>query len=127
MSVAILLVTHEHIGRDLLAVAGRVLNEVVSNMDCVEVPMDTDTEEAKNDIQQALDRLSTSEGILILTDSYGSTPCNVASKFVNDRTMLVSGVNLPMIIRLMNYRTLDLEEIKEAAVIGGMQGIASKK
>ena len=126
MSVALLLVTHKNIGNDLLMITSSILNDELKNTTCVEVPMDADIDGMKRQIANALTNLSTDEGVLILTDSYGSTPCNIANEFLDnkDRT-LVSGLNLPMLIRVMNYRSLPLAELKEVAIEGGKHGITS--
>ena len=126
MSVALLLVTHSNIGTDMLRITSSIMNEKPHNVACIEVPMDADTENMKNKVANAMSTLSTENGILILTDSYGSTPCNIASDFTDgENTVLVSGLNLPMLIRTMNYRSLSLAELKDAAIEGGRQGIIS--
>lgn len=127
MSVALLLVTHKHIGNDMLMITSSILNDELNNTACVEIPMDADIESMKNRVARTLATLSTDEGILILTDSFGSTPCNIANAFLdNKNSSLVSGLNLPMLIRIMNYRSLPLAELEQVAVEGGKQGIKSK-
>ena len=126
MSVALLLVTHRNIGNDMLMITSSILNDELNNTACVEIPMDADIDSMKHKIADALTELSTDEGVLILTDSYGSTPCNIASEFLDrqNRT-LISGLNLPMLIRVMNYRSLPLAELEEVAIEGGKHGITS--
>jgi len=126
MSVALLLVTHKNIGNDMLMITSSILNDELKNTTCVEIPMDADIDGMKQQIANALSTLSTDEGVLILTDSYGSTPCNIANEFLDSKNRaLVSGLNLPMLIRVMNYRTLPVEELKEVAIEGGKHGITS--
>jgi PTS system ascorbate-specific IIA component len=127
MSVALLLVTHEHIGNDMLAITGSILNNELNNTACVEIPMNADINNMKHQVETALTGLSTDDGVLILTDCYGSTPCNIANEFLDsNNTALVSGLNLPMLIRIMNYRSLPLDKLKEIAIEGGKRGITSK-
>ncbi len=127
MSVALLLVTHEHIGNDMLAITGSILNDELNNTACVEIPMNADIDKMKRQVATVLTGLSTDDGVLILTDSYGSTPCNIANEFLDsDNRTLVSGLNLPMLIRIMNYRSLPLDKLKEIAIEGGKHGITSK-
>lgn len=126
MSVAVLLVTHEHIGNDMLSITASILNDELKNTACVEIPMDADTNQIAQLVTAVLDNLTTDEGVLILTDSYGSTPCNIAKEFLNhEHRTLVSGLNLPMLIRIMNYRLLPLDELKDIAIEGGKRGITS--
>jgi PTS system mannose-specific IIA component len=127
MSVALLLVTHEHIGNDMLAITGSILNDELNNTACVEIPMNADIDNMKHQVANALNELSTNDGVLILTDSYGSTPCNIANEFLDSKNRsLVSGLNLPMLIRIMNYRSLPLDELRDIAIEGGKHGITSK-
>lgn len=126
MSVAVLLVTHEHIGNDMLSVTASILNDELKNTTCVEIPMDSESNQIAKCVTVALDNLATDEGVLILTDSYGSTPCNIAKKLLNhEHRTLISGLNLPMLIRIMNYRSLPLDELKGIAIDGGKSGITS--
>ena len=125
MSVALLLVTHGSIGNDMLKVTGTILNEDFFNTACIGIPTSSDTEKMKQRITNALNSLSTSEGVLILTDSYGSTPCNIATEFLDQERILISGLNLPMLVRIMNYRLLPLNELKHIAVDGGKRGITT--
>ena len=127
MSVAILLVTHEPIGNDMLKIISAIMNDDIENTACIDIPMDPDTEITTHQIETALNDLATEDGVLILTDSYGSTPFNLAAKFIHkEDRILVSGLNLPMLIRIMNYRTLSLDELKDKAVEGGIRGITAR-
>lgn len=126
MSVALLLVTHKNIGNDMLMITSSILNDEFNNTACIEIPMDSNTDAKKLQIADAISRLSTEEGVLILTDSYGSTPCNLANEFLDSKNRgLVSGLNLPMLIRIMNYRSLPLAELQQVALDGGKHGITS--
>ena len=126
MSVALLLVTHKNIGNNMLKITRAILNDELNNTDCVEIPMDADIDIMKRQVANTLSELSTDEGVLFLTDSYGSTPCNIAQEFLASKNRsLVSGLNLPMLIRVMNYRSLPLAELNKVAIEGGQYGIMS--
>ena len=61
---------------------------------------------------------------LVLTDVFGATPCNVAQRLVDGaRSRLVTGVNLPMLLRAVSYRAEPLDAVVDRAVAGGTQGI----
>lgn len=125
MSVALLLITHNNIATSLIEVATTIVNHTPDNIAYIEVPMDAPIEPVEESVQEKLSQLDTSEGILILTDMYGGTPSNIAFKFTQqDNTCLISGLNLPMLVRIMNYRNLPLNELSEKTISGGKKSIS---
>jgi len=124
MSVALLFVTHKNIAGSLIEVASSIVNNAPENFACIEVPMDTPTDAMETTISRQLEQLDRNEGMLILTDMYGGTPSNIANKFLRQKnTRLISGLNLPMLVRIMNYRDLPLTELSEKTLSGGKQSI----
>ena len=68
--------------------------------------------------------LDSGSGVLVLTDMYGGSPSNMASKVVvPGKVEAVCGVNLPMLIRVLTYRERDLQTIVTKAVSGGCEGV----
>jgi mannose PTS system EIIA component len=62
--------------------------------------------------------------VLVLADVFGATPCNVAQKLVDgQRSRLVAGVNLPMLLRAVTYRHEPLDALVQRAVAGGTAGV----
>jgi mannose PTS system EIIA component len=60
----------------------------------------------------------------VLTDIFGATPSNVAQKLVDGvKSRLITGVNLPMLLRSVSYRTETLDALVSRAVVGGTQGV----
>ena len=127
MSVAILLVTHENIANDLLKISQSILNQTIDNIAFLEAPMSLPLESVMNDATQKLSSIKTEEGLLILTDLVGSTPFNVATKLKSQQTkaIVVSGLNLPMLLKIANYRNLNIKELADKAVIGGQSAIST--
>ena len=124
MNVALLLVSHKGIASSLLDAATRIVNDKPSNIAYVEIPMDAPIDTMRKNIRDQLDKFDKNKDILILTDIYGGTPSNLASCFIlNDKIQLVSGVNLAMIIKAINYRSLPLTELVEKIIEGGRQSI----
>jgi PTS system ascorbate-specific IIA component len=71
-----------------------------------------------------LARLAGVQGVLVLTDIFGATPSNVAQKLVDGvKSRLITGVNLPMLLRAVSYRNETLDALVSRAVIGGTQGV----
>ena len=125
MSVALLLVSHKGIASSLLDIAASIVNDTPVNMAYVEVPMDAPVDAIRKQIQEKLDGFEQNKEVLILTDIYGGTPSNLASYFISsEKTQLVSGLNLAMIIKAINYRGLPLAELIEKIIQGGRQSIA---
>lgn len=125
MSVGVLLVTHNGVGPDLLKCASRVLPIMPLKVDFLEVPWEGPaTEILASSLRSLLRELDEGQGVLILVDLYGSTPANVARKIEPGRQVRrVYGVNLPMLLRVLNYPQLDLDGLAEVAVEGGRAGV----
>ncbi|NCA69011.1 MAG: PTS sugar transporter subunit IIA [Sphingobacteriia bacterium] len=125
MSVGILLITHVPLGNDLVRIASRVLGACPPGVEAMEVINDVPCDRLIRDAGARLERLDTGDGVLILTDLYGSTPANVAVAMLagHARVRVVAGVNLPMVLRALNYAGLDLDAVAEKAVQGGRSGV----
>ena len=73
---------------------------------------------------EQLARVPQVTGVLVLTDIFGATPSNVAQKLVDGvKSRLITGVNLPMLLRSVSYRGETLDALVSRAVIGGTQGV----
>ena len=124
MSIALFFITHEGIASNLLAIGEAIVQKPNSNLSYAEVPMDSPTEQIVIDVEQKITSLATTDGIFFITDVYGSTPSNIAQQLaVKYKTNLISGVNLPMIIRLLHYREEKTESLLEKALDGAHLGI----
>ena len=125
MSVGILLITHEGIGSALVAAATRLLGQLPLRAEALEVPYDADAEALLPIASAAVRRVDGGAGVLVLTDLYGATPSNLAAKVAQLGTSVrrVSAVNLPMLLRIMNYADLDLEALPAVAAAGGRNGV----
>jgi PTS system ascorbate-specific IIA component len=124
MGVGILLVSHNQIGEQLINTARQMLAANTLPAKVISIQ----TQDCPEDISAVLDveltKLDQGQGILILTDMYGSTPSNIACA-VSDRNdiRIISGLNLPMLIRVLNYPNVGLDELEEKAISGGKEGI----
>lgn len=124
-SVGVLLVTHGRLGRFFLDTLGDMLQgELRLAVEVLEVRRVQDTELLTRDGQRMIDRLDSGSGVLVLTDAFGSTPSNIATRLAAPgRTRVLAGLNLPMLVRVFNYPHLALDALAEAAVEGGRRGI----
>ncbi|AXK71389.1 PTS fructose IIA subunit family protein [Lysobacter sp. TY2-98] len=125
MAVGILLVTHEGIGSALRSVAERLLTPLPLRVEVFEVAFDADPDVALPSASAALRRADSGDGVLVLTDVFGATPANVASRLARLGTPIrrVSALNLPMLLRVLNYAELDLDALPAVAVAGGRNGV----
>ena len=123
MSVGLLILTHNDIGQSLYNTAIAVIGSATLPTQVLVASMDCDIDEMLQQVRSSLQRLNNGEGVLILTDMYGATPSNIASELLNPERVLVSGVNLPMLVRVMNYPKLKLNDLAEKAISGGQDGI----
>ena len=125
MAVGILLITHEGIGHALLAVATRLLRKLPLQTDTFEVPFDGDVDALLPQASAALRKVDGGHGVLVLTDLYGATPSNIAAKLSRLGTPVrrVSALSLPMLLRVMNYADLPLDELPAVAAAGARNGV----
>jgi PTS system ascorbate-specific IIA component len=74
--------------------------------------------------QQAVRELDQGAGVLVLSDIYGATPCNLVGKLlVPGRVEGIAGISLPMLVRALTYRNEPLKVLIEKAVAGGHDGV----
>jgi PTS system ascorbate-specific IIA component len=124
MSIALFFVTHEGIASNLLTMGESIIQKTNSNLSFIEVPMDAPIDKILEQSSQKLKQLSTDDGLFFITDIYGSTPSNIARQLAHKyKAHLLSGVNLPMVIRLLNYRDDSAEDLLQKALDGAHQGI----
>jgi PTS system mannose-specific IIA component len=125
MSVSILIISHDEIGSALLNAVKQAFNsELPLSVATVELEASADPEILVPKLKKVVKALDQGEGVLILTDLFGSTPSNVARSIQDCKDIrVVTGLNLPMLIRVMNYPKLNLPELAEKARTGGQCGI----
>jgi len=124
---AILLIAHAPLAHALRQCALHVFPDCGQQLSAIDVQPNLPPEESLAMARIAMDQLSRLpgvEGILVLTDIFGATPSNVAQKLVDGaRSRLITGVNLPMLLRAVSYRNEPLDALVSRAVIGGTQGV----
>lgn len=125
MAVGILLITHSGIGAPMLAVASQLLRQLPLKAEAFEVPFDSDVDALLPAASAALRRVDAGAGVLVLTDLYGASPSNLAGKLSRIGTPIrrVSALNLPMLLRVMNYADLELDELPAIAAAGARNGV----
>jgi mannose PTS system EIIA component len=125
MSVGLLILSHDGIGSSILGTAMQMVTECPFKTKLLSVEQDNDPEELIAHTSILIEELDSGEGVLILTDLYGSTPSNIATACAtNAYVSAIAGLNLSMLIKVMNYPDLSLSELAGKAISGGQQGIA---
>lgn len=124
MSVGLLLITHAKLGRNLLDTAVMILGDIPTDAMTVEVPGDSDPDTVFAEADAACSALDKGDGVLVLTDLYGSTPSNIATRLLErHKVLVVSGLSVPMLVRVLNYASCSLEELGSKAETGARDGI----
>lgn len=124
MSVGLLIITHNGTGKGLLDTATRIFGSCPLEAETINVPYDGNPEQLKTEAFALIEKLNSGDGILVLTDMYGSTPGNIATALCQKENIsVVAGINLPMLIRVLNYAHLDLAGISDSAITGGKKSI----
>lgn len=94
------IVSHGQLANELLAAAEAVVGDL-NNITAVSIGWHDDVEMAKGEIARAIKNVSHGVGVLLLTDMFGGTPTNISAMFLKDGEVeIVTGVNLPMVIKL---------------------------
>ncbi len=111
--VGVVVVTHCRLGEELIAAAQLVVGEELKNFQSVSIDPREDTEEIREKIIAAIRKVDSGEGVLILTDMYGGTPSNISLSFLEEKRIeVITGVNLPMLLKLATYQEeMDLESL----------------
>jgi PTS system mannose-specific IIA component len=125
MSVGVLLMTHEAVGEALIKAGRHVMPNLPLSVQAVEVPAGSDVEVMRSLTARHARELEGGDGVLILADLYGATPCNIGLSLADlgVRIRCVSGLNLPMLLRVLNYPEKNLDELVDVAASGGRGGI----
>ncbi len=124
MSIGLLIITHNQIGEALLDTAITMIGGYPLQTRTVAVTLNSNPEQITEHARELTRELDQGDGVLILTDMFGSTPSNIATSLLDHpHIMLVTGINLPMLIRVLNYSHLGLAELAQKATSGGHDGI----
>jgi len=111
--IGVVIVTHCHLAEELICAAQLVVGEELKQFQAVSVEPKDGSEEIREKILAAIRKVDRGQGVLILTDMYGGTPSNISLSFLEDKKIeVITGVNLPMLLKLATYHdNLDLEQL----------------
>ena len=120
----LLLITHGSLGDDMLEAARQILGGCPLAAVAIAVDADCDPDQLFETADQLCNTLDDGGGVLVLTDLYGSTPSNIANRLIEaHNASVISGANLPMLLRVLNYPDMSLEALCDKAANGARDGI----
>ena len=119
----ILIIAHAPLASALRQCVLHVFPDNPSGLAALDVQPNMPPEETLAQARIMLKQLGTTDA-LVLVDVFGATPCNVAQKLVDGvHSKLITGINLPMLLRTISYRHESLEALVARALIGATQGV----
>jgi PTS system ascorbate-specific IIA component len=119
----ILIIAHAPLASALRQCVAHVFTDHPEGIVALDVQPNTPPEETLAQARIMLSQLGTSHA-LVLADVFGATPCNVAQKLVDGvHSKLITGVNLPMLLRTVSYRHESLDALVARALMGATQGV----
>jgi PTS system ascorbate-specific IIA component len=122
--IGILIISHGNLGDSLIHCANHVLGGSSPHLTDLSITIRDDPDAAAGKARELIKQLDQGDGVLILCDICGATPCNVASRLINPgRVECLAGVNLPMLVRALTYRAEPLPVATGKALAGGRDGV----
>jgi PTS system ascorbate-specific IIA component len=122
--VGILIIAHGTLGESLIHSASHVMGSRPAQLMQIGVSMQDDPQVVLPQAINILRGLDEGGGVLVLSDVYGATPSNIASRLlIPGKIEGVAGVNLPMLVRALTYRNEPLKTVVAKAVSGGIEGV----
>ena len=124
--IGALVVTHGHLGRELVTAAEMIVGDDF-RIQAVSIEWHDDVNDVRKDVEKRIGEVDAGEGVLILTDMFGGTPSNIAFSFHEPgRIDVVTGVNLPMILKIVTQKEGDtLENMARVVREQGRASIAT--
>jgi PTS system ascorbate-specific IIA component len=122
--ISILLITHGELGKSLIECATHVLGDKPLFLESLSIENDCAQESIFKQISERINLLDQGDGVLILTDIFGATPCNIITKIIKPgKVSAIAGVNLSMLIRTISYRNESFDSLISKAIQGAQDGI----
>ncbi len=122
--IGILIIAHENLGESFIRCASHVMGGQPKCMQCLNISIEDDPDQVLSKAQAHTNELDCGEGVLVFSDIYGATPCNIASRLIQPgKVECLAGLNLPMLVRALTYRNEPLDVVISRALTGGKEGV----
>jgi len=118
--VGIVIVTHGRLAQELVETTKIIVGKNVDHIVPISVGWNDDMADVQKIIASAIAKVDRGEGVLILTDMFGGTPSNISLSFMSEKVEIITGVNLPMLIKIINVS--DRYNLKELSHLITEQG-----
>lgn len=124
--IGIVVVTHKQLGDALIDAAEFILGARPDGVVSVSININENADKLREKISGGIKNVNTKEGVLILTDMFGGTPSNLSYSFLEEgRTEVISGVNLPILIKAINSRKdMDIGKLAQSIETYGKKSIS---
>ena len=122
--IGILIVAHDTLPDSLVKAVTHVLGSRPPQFETLSVSASDDPFHLLPAAKETVAKLDTGDGVLVFSDIYGATPCNLASKLLQPgHVEVIAGVNLPMLVRAFTYRAKGMDTMIRKAISGGCDGV----
>ena len=124
--IGIVIVTHRQLGESLIDAAQFIVGSKPEAMESISIDLNENADALRDKIVKGIKNVSSDEGVLILTDMFGGTPSNLSYSFLEEgRIEVLSGVNLPVLIKAINSRPkMELTKLTESLEVYGKKSIS---
>jgi PTS system mannose-specific IIA component len=121
--IGILVISHGRLANELLAAARTIEPALAEQSRAITLEWNVEPEAARAEIARSLRELDSGEGVMVLTDMFGGTPTNLSLGFLDpSRSEVITGVNLPMLIKLAGVRRQDGQDLRQVAKVVAEKG-----
>ena len=122
--IGLIILAEKKLGSGLIDAVVHTLGSRPPQLETTDLDYAASPEHVDAILRQCLQKVDSGDGALILADVYGATHTNVACRLLaRGRIELITGVNLPMLLRVINYRQLKMDDLIDKALSGGSGGI----
>jgi len=122
--IGVLLITHGRLGAHFVDTVTGMLGTLSRPTEVLEIHRQDDPDERSRMATEALAALDDGDGVLVITDAFGSTPSNIATRAAESgKVRVVAGINLSMLVRVYNYPQLALDDLAASAIEAGRAGV----
>ena len=122
--IGVVIVAQPDLAQGMLGAAAHTLGRELNGVEVIGVDYGILPEQLTSAVRAAVAHVDDGDGVLILTDVYGATHTNAACRAVQrGHVELITGMNVPMLLKVLNYRSLPIDDVIDKALSGGSGGI----